>query len=210
MRTLPGLLPCRIPGGVVLAFVPPARARLVESSGGPTMFETVYQDYRRVKGLLFAFREESYASGVQTGYTAIEKVEWDPKSSPGDFEPPAHKGTRMWRVNLDPCGRWEDAPAPLPRTPGSLAGGSPLVVSSRPAKGRPSLVRAPAGAAPPPAPSRRGEIALPSSANRSIRHTALKRASIARSRRSVRGLVSTLGTPPRFPGAARSTRRSPR
>lgn len=58
-----------------------------------TAFETICEDFRSVDGVLFAFREENYASGKHTGSTAIEKVELNPKLHDDDFAPPAKRRT---------------------------------------------------------------------------------------------------------------------
>jgi hypothetical protein len=42
--------------------------------GGGVEFATTYDDFRKVDGLLFAFKEGNYAMGQHTGDTVIEKV----------------------------------------------------------------------------------------------------------------------------------------
>jgi hypothetical protein len=61
--------------------VDPGSARIVRSEGalpgpgGQIRFATDYSDFREVQGLLFAFREASFASGQRTGETRLEKIE---------------------------------------------------------------------------------------------------------------------------------------
>lgn len=68
----------------------------LDHHGQTTQFETIYSDFRAVDGVLFAHREENYASGVHTGYTAIERVLLNPKTAAADFAPPieAKKGAK--------------------------------------------------------------------------------------------------------------------
>jgi hypothetical protein len=68
----------------------------LDHHGQKTQFETIYSDFRAVDGVLFAHREENYASGAHTGYTAIERVLLNPKTGAADFGPPieAKKGTK--------------------------------------------------------------------------------------------------------------------
>jgi len=87
-------------GGMTLRLWIDPSTRRVEVSQGTlahhgmgTAFETAYGDFRMVDGVLFAFREENYASGAHTGYTAIERVVLNPKPRPGDFAPPREKGS---------------------------------------------------------------------------------------------------------------------
>ena len=81
-------------GLVFRAYVDPHTFRVelsrgtLDHFGMQTDFETVYDDFRMVRGVLFAFREENYASGAHTGYTAIERVILNPRIAPGDFAPP--------------------------------------------------------------------------------------------------------------------------
>ena len=42
---------------------------------GRVEFSTDYSDFRRAKGVLFAFTEENFASGTRTGQTQLETVE---------------------------------------------------------------------------------------------------------------------------------------
>lgn len=52
-----------------------------------THFETVYSDFREVDGVLFAFHEENWASGFNTGTTEIQKITINPEIKPGTFRP---------------------------------------------------------------------------------------------------------------------------
>ncbi len=56
--------------------------------GGMRMFfETDYSDFRKVKGLLFAFKEENFANGVRTGETFLDSVEVLPAAPVNTFKP---------------------------------------------------------------------------------------------------------------------------
>jgi hypothetical protein len=92
---LPGL---EIPLGeglVLRAWMDPATHLVTVSQGtlvsGPmaTQFETRYSDYREVNGVKFAFHEENFASGTQTGVTTVKRVVVNPPLSPTEFAPPA-------------------------------------------------------------------------------------------------------------------------
>jgi hypothetical protein len=43
--------------------------------GGPMSFETAYDDFRPVQGVLFAFKETNFAGGVKTADTTLAKIE---------------------------------------------------------------------------------------------------------------------------------------
>ena len=60
---------------------------IVYSEGvvGTIHFATVYSGFRRVDGLLFAFEEENFASGVKTADTHLVRIEVNPALSPGTF-----------------------------------------------------------------------------------------------------------------------------
>ena len=70
-------------GGIELtAFVDERSHRILRSEGsmpagpmGRLEFWTNYSDFRRVKGVLFAFAEENFASGTRTGQTKLESIE---------------------------------------------------------------------------------------------------------------------------------------
>ena len=85
-------------GLTLRAWIDPVTGRVevsqgvLQHHGMSTLFETVYDDFRPVHGVLFAFREENYASGARTGYTAIERIELNPRVTPGDFAPAPAKG----------------------------------------------------------------------------------------------------------------------
>ncbi|HET7785625.1 MAG TPA: hypothetical protein VFL36_06605 [Myxococcales bacterium] len=57
------------------------------SPGGPVRFATVYRDFRRVHGVLFAFEEANFASGQQTGVTRLKKIELLAAPPAGAFAP---------------------------------------------------------------------------------------------------------------------------
>jgi hypothetical protein len=75
---------------------------LLAHYGMETYFETEYSDFRRVGGVLFAFREKNFASGVHTGWTRIRRVVLNPKLSPDEFAPPRSKKTGTRDVGLLP------------------------------------------------------------------------------------------------------------
>jgi hypothetical protein len=52
-----------------------------------TSFRTIYADYRPVGGVLFAFREENFASGQHTGSTFLSDVTVNPELGPTTFSP---------------------------------------------------------------------------------------------------------------------------
>lgn len=52
---------------------------ILESAPGPVGFATDYSDFRMVDGVLFAFREETFASGFHTGSAVLGSVELNPK-----------------------------------------------------------------------------------------------------------------------------------
>jgi hypothetical protein len=57
--------------------VDPATGHILKSTGKAegVEFTTTYSDFRKVDGLLFAFREENTAQGMTTGTNEISKVE---------------------------------------------------------------------------------------------------------------------------------------
>jgi hypothetical protein len=81
-------------------YVHPVTHRVVMSqgdlthAGAYTHFETMYSDFRDVSGILFAFREENWASDVQTGVTTIRRIVANPKLRDGEFLPPALPGAK--------------------------------------------------------------------------------------------------------------------
>ena len=81
-------------GLVLRAWIDPATHHVVRSQGllehggMRTHFETVYDDFRTVDGVTFAFREENFASGRQTGLTTITKVVVNPLLRADEFQPP--------------------------------------------------------------------------------------------------------------------------
>ena len=88
-------LALELPGGLeLLAEVEPATGRIVRTvgvmegpGGGHFEFVNTYSDFRKVKGVLFAFREENYAGGQQTGVTVLEQVELLDRVPAGAFGP---------------------------------------------------------------------------------------------------------------------------
>jgi hypothetical protein len=60
---------------------------IIELDGQSFEFGTVYEDYRKVDGLLFAFKEEHVAMGRYTGTTTLEKIEFNPPIAPDAFKP---------------------------------------------------------------------------------------------------------------------------
>jgi hypothetical protein len=77
----------------LVAGVDPKTGRILHSEGqlpspgGPVRFATVYQDFRRVDGVLFAFQEANFASGQQTGVTRMQTIELLATPPPDAFAP---------------------------------------------------------------------------------------------------------------------------
>jgi len=77
------ILELPLAGGVGLTLeIDAESARIVATTGRLSMgpetsieFRTTYDDFRRVDGLLFAFREGNYVAGNHTADTRLEKVE---------------------------------------------------------------------------------------------------------------------------------------
>lgn len=61
---------------------------LLDHGGMQTHFETYYTDFRSVDGVRFAFHEDNWASGVQTGITTVERVIVNPTLRDDEFVPP--------------------------------------------------------------------------------------------------------------------------
>ena len=61
--------------------------RIVYSEGavGAIRFATLYSDFRKVDGLLFAFQEENFASGQKTADTRLAEIAVNPALPPGTF-----------------------------------------------------------------------------------------------------------------------------
>jgi hypothetical protein len=80
------------------AYVHPTSFRVVmsqgilEHGGMQTHFETIYDDFRIVEGVLFAFREENYASGTHTAHTEFNRVILNPQLTRDEFTPPSAPG----------------------------------------------------------------------------------------------------------------------
>lgn len=80
------------PGVVVEAGIDPATGRILRSrgtsrGGAPVEFVTTYSDFRRVDGVLVAFREGNWANGRTTGETVLERVELPAQVDPAAFRP---------------------------------------------------------------------------------------------------------------------------
>lgn len=102
-RTLPGLEIDLAEGMTLRLYVDPQTwlvvrtQSLLATAQFSTVFETVYSDFRDVAGVRFAFREDNFASGSATGFTAIEQIEANPRLDPRSFGPalpPAPPGRR--------------------------------------------------------------------------------------------------------------------
>ena len=50
-------------------------------------FETAYDDYRTVDGLLFAFKETNLASGTKTADTVLSSIQLLPAAPEKEFRP---------------------------------------------------------------------------------------------------------------------------
>lgn len=75
-------------GGKAIAVgVEAGTGHIVYSEGvvGTIRFATVYSDFRSVDGVLFAFAEENFASGVKTADTHLARIEVNPALAPGTF-----------------------------------------------------------------------------------------------------------------------------
>ncbi len=66
-----------LPDAMTLTVEVDSEGRIVRSTGKSTgiEFSTVYSDFRKVEGLLFAFREENFAQGTKTATTEISAIE---------------------------------------------------------------------------------------------------------------------------------------
>jgi hypothetical protein len=65
--------------GSVSASIDPATGHILFSSGttktGSMTFETAYDEFRKVEGVLFAFKESNVAQGTKTAETILSKIE---------------------------------------------------------------------------------------------------------------------------------------
>jgi hypothetical protein len=61
---------------------------VIDHANFQTHFETYYSDFREVNGVRFAYHEENWASGVQTGLTTLGKIAFNPRLRPDEFQPP--------------------------------------------------------------------------------------------------------------------------
>ncbi len=78
------------PGVTVEAGIEPATGRILRSRGtstGGLEFVTTYSDFRKVDGVLVAFREGNWANGSATGETVVEKFELLASIPPEAFRP---------------------------------------------------------------------------------------------------------------------------
>jgi hypothetical protein len=81
------------PGLEVEAGVDPASGRILRSRGVgrdasfPLEFVTTYSDFRKVEGVLYAFREGNWANGATTGETRLESIELEPALPDETFRP---------------------------------------------------------------------------------------------------------------------------
>ena len=76
------------------ARVDPENGRILFSSGvsangpaGPMSFETAYEDFRTVDGILFAFKETNFAGGMKTADTTLSRIELLKAPPEGAFRP---------------------------------------------------------------------------------------------------------------------------
>lgn len=83
----------------VSAGIDPVTGRMVwsssDSNAGPMggmNFETHYDDFRKVDGLLFAFKEVNLVHGTKTADTKLTKIELLKAAPEGAFEPQSPKG----------------------------------------------------------------------------------------------------------------------
>jgi hypothetical protein len=81
------------PGLLLEAAIDARSGRILRSRGAsrvdgiPLEFVTAYEDFRKVDGVLVAFREKSWANGRSTGETVLEKVEFPKKVPEATFRP---------------------------------------------------------------------------------------------------------------------------
>jgi hypothetical protein len=59
----------------------------LKAPGMATHFETHYSDFRPVNGFLFAWHEETFASGMHTGSVTFDSIIVDPELAAGEFAP---------------------------------------------------------------------------------------------------------------------------
>jgi len=60
---------------------------LLAAGGMRTNFEAMYGEFREVDGVIFAFWEENFASGMHTGSTTMDAVVLNPDLAEGVFRP---------------------------------------------------------------------------------------------------------------------------
>ncbi|MCC6650250.1 MAG: hypothetical protein IT348_03780 [Candidatus Eisenbacteria bacterium] len=73
---------------------------LMSHGGMSTHFETVYSDHRKVGRVKFAFREENFASGQQTGVTSVRYLVPNVRLRPDEFSPPGAPPARPGKGEL--------------------------------------------------------------------------------------------------------------
>ena len=77
--------------GSVSAGIDPMTGHILFSSGttktGSMTFETSYDDFRKVEGVLFAFKETNMAQGTKTAETILSKIEFLKEVPGGAFSP---------------------------------------------------------------------------------------------------------------------------
>jgi hypothetical protein len=75
----------------VSAGIDPATGHILFSSGttkaGSMTFETAYDDFRKVEGVLFAFKETNMAQGTKTAETFLSKIEILKEAPDDAFKP---------------------------------------------------------------------------------------------------------------------------
>jgi hypothetical protein len=74
------------------AQIDPATGRVLRTRGAaggpmPVAFETTYEDFRKVDGVLVSFHETNWANGSTTGETVLRKVEFPRALPAGTFAP---------------------------------------------------------------------------------------------------------------------------
>ncbi len=101
-RSASGFYVLEIPveeGLLLIVFVDGATRRIVRSESvvkagkREIRFQTQYSDFRKVKGVLFPFREETYVSNVHTGTTVVNRIRVNPPDEGLKLPiPPGHPG----------------------------------------------------------------------------------------------------------------------
>lgn len=78
--SVPHCIEINLPDAMTLTVEVDSDGHIVRSTGKSTgiEFSTVYSDFRKVDGLLFAFREENFAQGAKTATNEITAIEVNP------------------------------------------------------------------------------------------------------------------------------------